>query len=224
MRLYVSGSAPLSPETFTRFEKVFSHKILERYGMSEASMITSNLYEGSGARKQGTVGKPMPGIRVRLNDNGSIITKSGKTGEIQIKGPNVFEGYWQALEKTKESFADGWFKSGDIGKWDETGNLIICGRAKELIISRGFNIYPQEIVNCMCTHPKINEAAVLGEPDKIHGERIKAVIVPSGEGVSEEDVIEYCKAHLASFKVPKKVVFRDKLPRNAIGKILVKAL
>lgn len=224
MRLYVSGSAPLSPETFTRFERVFGHKILERYGMSETSMITSNLYDGPVSRVQGTVGKPMPGISVRLVDSGKAVTSPGVTGEIQIKGPNVFQGYWQEPKKTGDSFMDGWFKSGDLGKWDEHGNLVICGRIKELIISRGFNVYPQEVVNCLSACPGISEAAVVGEPDRILGERIKAVIVPKNGGVSETEVIEYCKARLASFKVPEKVVFCEKLPRNALGKVMINAL
>ena len=223
MRLYVSGSAPLSPDTFARFRQVFGHEILERYGMSETVMITSNLY--AGPRGQGTVGKPLPGVTVRvITDEGSLVVEPGATGEIQVKGPNVLNEYWRQPDKTAESFINGWFKTGDLGQWDEHGRLIICGRSKELIISSGFNVYPQELNNCMCDHPAIAEAAVIGVPDQLRGELVKAYVVRTDDSLTDEAVIGHCRKHLASFKVPRRVVFIDCLPRNAMGKIQLQQL
>ena len=223
MRLYVSGSAPLSPDTFNRFREAFGHEILERYGMSETVMISSNLY--AGPRGQGTVGRPLPGVRVRIaGEDGSIAEEPGQTGEIQVRGPNVLSAYWREPAKTAESFVDGWFKTGDLGRWDESGRLIICGRLKELIISGGFNIYPQELVNCLCDHAGVAEAAVVGVPDKHRGELVKAYVVKSDDGLSAERIIDHCREHLASFKVPRSVVFLEALPRNAMGKVQVQRL
>ena len=223
MRLFVSGSAPLSPDTFARFRKVFGHEILERYGMSETVMITSNLY--AGPRGQGTVGKPLPGVQVRVwKEDGSVATSPGEVGEIQVRGPNVLREYWRQPEKTAESFRDGWFGTGDLGEWDEEGRLIICGRLKELIISGGFNIYPQELINCLCDHPGVSEAAVVGVPDKVRGEQVKAYVVRADPALMADEVTDHCRAHLASFKVPRSVVFLDTLPRNAMGKIRLQDL
>ena len=224
MRLYVSGSAPLSPDTFARFRKLFGHEILERYGMSETVMITSNLY--AGPRGQGTVGKPLPGVSVRvMMDGGKCATKPGEVGEIQLQGPNVIRAYWRQPEKTAESFIDGWFMTGDLGQWDAEGRLVICGRKKELIISGGFNIYPQEIINCICDMPGVKEAAVVGVPDKMRGELVKVYVVRNdGRTLTAEQVIEHCRTHLASFKAPRSVCFLDALPRNAMGKIQLQLL
>jgi malonyl-CoA/methylmalonyl-CoA synthetase len=223
MRLYVSGSAPLSPDTFSRFRALYGHDILERYGMSETVMITSNPY--STARIQGTVGRPLPGVHLRIVDQDSQPVASGEAGEIQIQGPNVMLKYWRQPEKTAESFQDGWFKTGDLGRIDANGHVAICGRDKELIISKGFNVYPQEIINCLVEHPAVNEAAVIGVPDQRSGELVKAYIVrAAGQTVSEQELIDYGKQHLASFKVPKSVVFIEVLPRNAMGKIQLKNL
>lgn len=218
MRLYVSGSAPLSPDTFNRFKAVYGHEILERYGMSETAMITSNLYEGG--RIQGTVGRPLPGVRLRIVDKDGRPVADGDAGEIQIKGPNVLKEYWRQPDKTAESFQDGWFRTGDLGRFDEHGHVIICGRGKELIISGGFNIYPQEVINCLVEHPAVSEAAVIGVPDQRRGELVKAyAVTAAGHTVTEQELADYCREHLASFKVPKGVVFIDELPRNAMGKI-----
>ena len=223
MRLYVSGSAPLSPDTFNRFKAVYGHEILERYGMSETAMITSNPY--AGGRIQGTVGRPLPGVHLRIADKDGQPVADGQTGEIQIKGPNVLKEYWRQPEKTAESFQDGWFKTSDLGRFDEHGHVIICGRRKELIISGGFNIYPQEVINCLVEHPAVSEAAVIGVPDQRRGELVKAYIVTvAGHSVDAQELTDYCKEHLASFKVPKSVVFIDALPRNAMGKIQLQDL
>jgi malonyl-CoA/methylmalonyl-CoA synthetase len=222
VRLFVSGSAPLSIDTFTRFKTVFGHEILERYGMSETAMITSNLY--SGPRKQGAVGKPLPGIQVRIVDADGRPAALKAPGEIQVRGPNLLKEYWQQPQKTVEAYQDGWFKTGDIGYVDEDGYIFICGRGKELIISGGFNVYPQEIINCLCNHPDIAEAAVIGVADKTHGELVKAYVVAKRADLTPEAVIEYCKSHLARFKVPKSVKLLEKLPRNAMGKLVLKDL
>jgi malonyl-CoA/methylmalonyl-CoA synthetase len=217
VRLYVSGSAPLSTDTFSRFKSVFGQEILERYGMSETAMIASNLY--AGPRKQGAVGTPLPGVRVRIANAGD----SG-VGEIQVRGPNVFREYWNAPEKTAESFDDGWFKTGDLGSIDADGFLTISGRGKELIISGGFNIYPQEVIQCICGHPGVMEAAVIGVPDKVRGELVKAYVVKKDAALTAEQVMEFCKQRLASFKAPKSVAFLDTLPRNAMGKLQLNLL
>lgn len=225
MRLYVSGSAPLSPDTFMRFEKIFGHRILERYGMSETAMITSNLYVGDGARIQGTVGRALPGVSVRIQHPDGRLVSGGEIGEIQVRGPNVLKEYWRQPEKTKEAFtADGWFKTGDIGRYDVSHNISITGRAKELIISGGFNIYPQEIINCLMEHPGVQEAAVIGVADQRRGELVKAYVVRKSESLSAESLMEYCGKHLASFKVPRTIEFLEALPRNAMGKLQLSAL
>lgn len=223
MRLFVSGSAPLSPETFERFRQVFGHEILERYGMSETLMITSNLY--AGPRGQGTVGKPLPGISVRIRkDDGSLAIEAADSGEIQVCGPNVMAQYWREPEKTSDSFEEGWFKTGDLGHWDDQGRLVICGRLKQLIISGGFNIYPQELINCLRAHPAIMDAVVIGVPDRIRGELVKAYVVTGEADLTAETVIDHCRAHLASYKVPRSVLFLATLPRNAMGKVQLDGL
>lgn len=221
MRLFVSGSAALSPETFARFRDVFGHEILERYGMSETAMITTNLY--AGPRKQGSVGTPLPGVEVRIMNAGKV-AKAGEVGEIQVRGCNVFREYWNAPAKTAESFQDGWFRTGDLGSYDGDGYISISGRGKELIISGGFNIYPQEVSQCLCRHAQVAEAAVIGVPDKMRGELVKAYVVRKDKALSADVLMQFCKDHLASFKVPKSVVFLDALPRNAMGKLQLQNL
>ncbi len=218
LRLFVSGSAPLSPDTFVRFKQAFGHEILERYGMSETAMITSNLY--SGPRVQGTVGKPLPGVSVRMVKEDGTPVEGDEVGEVQVKGPNVLKEYWRQPEKTAESFtADGWFKTGDLGRFDEGGRVALVGRGKDLIISGGFNIYPKEIENLLTDHPAVSEAVAIGVPDQRRGELVKGYVVCPAGSVTEEELIAYCKEHLASFKVPRRFVFIDKLPRNAMGKV-----
>ncbi len=219
MRLFISGSAPLLEETHTLFEAKTGHRILERYGMSEAGMITSNPYKGE--RKPGTVGCPLPGVKVRITDDDGNVTQDGAKGHVQITGPNVFSGYWNNLEKTKEEFtADGWFKTGDIGEWDSDGYLSIVGRSKDLIISGGFNVYPKEIELVIDAIDGIKESAVIGVPHPDFGEAVTAaVILESGSDLGVAQIMAKTQSQLAPYKVPKTIHFLDDLPRNAMGKV-----
>jgi malonyl-CoA/methylmalonyl-CoA synthetase len=223
IRLFVSGSAPLLPDTFAAFQERTGHTILERYGMSEAGMITSNPY--SGERRAGTVGLPLPGVSVRVRE-GERECAPGEPGMIEIRGPNVFAGYWRMPEKTREDFtADGWFRTGDLGAWSADGYLSIVGRAKDLIISGGFNVYPKEIELALDTLPGVLESAVVGVPHADFGEAVVAFVVPrAGAVVHAADVLSALKDRLANFKLPKRVLVVAELPRNAMGKVQKNAL
>jgi malonyl-CoA/methylmalonyl-CoA synthetase len=204
MRLFVSGSAPLPVQVMEEFRAKFGHTILERYGMSETLMNISNPYEGE--RRPGTVGFPLPGVSARIVD-----------GEIQLRGPNIFLGYWRREEATRAAFVDGWFKTGDIATVSDDGYYTLCGRKSDLIISGGFNIYPREIEEFLAEHPAVTEAAVVARVDRVRGEVPIAYVV--GSGVNAEELEALCKKNLASFKVPREFVFIEKLPRNAMGKV-----
>ncbi|HVU65845.1 MAG TPA: acyl-CoA synthetase [Ktedonobacteraceae bacterium] len=220
LRLYVSGSAPLSAQLFANFARVFGQPILERYGMTETIMNLTNPYEGE--RRAGTVGKPFPGQEARVVDVKSRqLLSPGEIGEIEVRGPHVFAGYWQRPDATAESFAEeGWFKTGDLGWRSEDGYYTITGRARELIISGGYNIYPREIEDVLAQHPAVAEVAVLGQPDPEMGEKVVAAIVLKTEQSADPDeIIAFCRARLASYKKPRHVVFVDLLPRNALGKV-----
>ena len=219
MRLFVSGSAPLLAETHHEFEQRTGHRILERYGMSEAGMITSNPYHGE--RRAGTVGFPLPGVEVRVVDETDQPVSVGEKGAIQIKGSNVFSGYWRMPEKTRDEFTeDGWFRTGDIGVFDTDGYLSIVGRAKDLIISGGYNVYPKEIELVIDEMPEVVESAVIGVPDADFGEAVTAVVVTrAGVQPDEAATISALKSRLAGYKVPKRVHFVEALPRNAMGKV-----
>jgi malonyl-CoA/methylmalonyl-CoA synthetase len=206
MRLFVSGSAPLPAHVLEEFRALFGHTILERYGMTETIMNISNPYVGE--RRPGSVGLPLPGVSVRLSE----------TGEVLLKGPNVFAGYWKRADATRDAFIDGWFKTGDIATRSDDGYYTLSGRKSDLIISGGFNIYPREIEEFLMEQPEIVEAAVVGEPDRLRGEIPVAYIVVR-ERVDPEVLIERCRARLASFKVPRRVENVDLLPRNALGKV-----
>jgi malonyl-CoA/methylmalonyl-CoA synthetase len=221
LRLLVSGSAPLSPQLFHEVEETFGQRILERYGMTETLMNTTNPYEGE--RRPGTVGMPYPGQEARVVD---VRTRqplpAGETGEIEVRGPHVFAGYWQRPDATAESFdPEGWFRTGDLGLRDSDGYFHITGRARELIISGGFNVYPREVEEVLASHPGVAEVAVLGLPDADFGEQVVAVVVPpTGQPAPEAQVlVDWCKDRLASFKKPRRVVFVEALPRNALGKV-----
>ncbi len=219
MRLFISGSAPLLTETFTQFAERTGHTILERYGMSETAMLTSNPYEGE--RRAGTVGPALPGVSVRVVDANGLPCGAGEIGDIQVQGPNVFKGYWQMPEKTAEEFsADGYFKTGDVGRFDAEGYLSIVGRSKDLIISGGYNVYPKEIESIIDDLDGVQESAVVGLPHPDFGEAVTAIVVPrKGRELSEQAVISALKLKIANFKVPKRVHFVDELPRNTMGKV-----
>ncbi len=219
MRLFVSGSAPLLPETFAEFRRRTGHTILERYGMSETGMNTSNPLDG--ARIAGTVGPPLPGVSLRIVDADGKDCPRGRVGGIEVKGPNVFAGYWRLPEKTREEFtADGWFRTGDLAEILENGYVRIVGRAKDLIITGGLNVYPKEVEEKIDALPGVAESAIIGVPDADLGEAVTAVVVARpGHALCEADIVATLKAEIASFKVPKRVHFVDALPRNAMGKV-----
>ncbi len=220
LRLVVSGSAPLSPQTFADFEAHFGARILERYGMTETIMNTTNPYVGE--RRAGTVGAPFPGQQMRVVH---VRTRTplghGENGEIEVKGPHVFAGYWNRPDATAEAIdADGWFATGDLGQISPDGYLSINGRAKELIISGGYNIYPREIEEVLESCPGVREVAVLGMPDAEFGEHVVAIVVRNDLALTAEALIAHCKANVASYKKPRHVVFVDALPRNSMGKVM----
>lgn len=220
MRLFVSGSAPLLAETHQAWRKQTGHAILERYGMTETNMNTSNPYEGD--RRAGTVGFPLPGVEVRVADpaTGNVLP-DGETGSLEVRGPNVFKGYWRMPEKTKEEFRDdGFFITGDLGVIDQDGYISIVGRSKDLIISGGYNIYPKEIELLIDELDGVAESAVIGLPHPDFGEGVAAVIVPApGTEIGAEKVMSHVAGKLARFKQPKQVFFVKELPRNTMGKV-----
>lgn len=220
IRLFVSGSAPLLADTFEEFEQRTGHRILERYGMTETTMNTSNPL--SGERRAGTVGFPLPGVEVRIADEDGKMLAQGEVGVLEVKGPNVFRGYWRQPEKTAAEFRkDGFFITGDVAMIDERGYIHIVGRAKDLIISGGFNVYPKEIELCIDQIEGVQESAVIGVPHPDFGEAVVAVVKRAGGGaeVTADKIQSTAKAELANFKVPKKVFFVDELPRNTMGKV-----
>ena len=226
MRLFVSGSAPLLTETFQDFKARIGQPILERYGMSETIMLTSNPYDAVlGERIGGTVGQPLPGVMVRVVDDAQTELGAGEIGNVQVRGPNVFSGYWRMPEKTREEFtSDGWFRTGDIGRWGgdtaPVNYLSIVGRSKDLIISGGFNIYPKEIELLIDDMPGVDESAVIGVAHPDFGEAVVAVVVPkAGALLDAGAMIADMKSRTANFKVPKHIYVVDQLPRNTMGKV-----
>ncbi|MFT6697091.1 MAG: malonyl-CoA/methylmalonyl-CoA synthetase [Polaromonas sp.] len=222
MRLFVAGSAPLLIETFTDWQQRTKHTILERYGMSETIMLTSNPYRAEdGERRGGTVGFPLPGVSVRVCGDDDKRLPTGEIGAIQVKGPNVFKGYWRMPEKTKEEFTpDGWFKTGDVGNVDERRYIAIVGRSKDLIISGGYNVYPAEIEAVINDMPGVAESALVGVPHPDFGEvGVAVVIAKSGVNLNGDAVVASLKAQLANYKIPKKCFVLSELPRNTMGKV-----
>jgi malonyl-CoA/methylmalonyl-CoA synthetase len=219
MRLFTSGSAPLLAETHTEFRAKTGHAILERYGMTETNMNTSNPYDGE--RIAGTVGFPLPGVELRIADENGNALATGEIGVIEVKGPNVFPGYWRMPEKNATEFrADGFFITGDVGKIDERGYVHIVGRAKDLIITGGFNVYPKEVESEIDALSGVVESAVIGCPHPDFGEGVTAVVVvQKGWTVTEKGILSHLEQRLARFKLPKRVIFVDDLPRNTMGKV-----
>ena len=210
MRVFISGSAPLLKETFSEFENRTGHRILERYGMTETGMNTSNPLNG--VRKPGTVGLPLPGVNVRVMND---------IGNLQVRGPNVFAGYWQLPDKTAEDFtSDGFFDTGDQGRIDEDGYVSIVGRVKDMVITGGLKVYPKEIELFIDELSGVKECAVIGVPHPDLGEAVVAIVVPDNNAsIMEQDVIQASKENFADYKVPKRAVFVKELPRNTMAKI-----
>ncbi len=222
MRLFISGSAPLLLETFNEWRERTGHTILERYGMSETSMLTSNPYRPEdGERRGGTVGFPLPGVGLRIRGEDGRELGAGEIGGIEVTGPNVFKAYWRMPEKTREEFTpDGWFKTGDVGRIDERGYLTIVGRSKDLIISGGYNVYPAEVEGYINEMPGVAESALVGVPHPDFGEVGVAVVIPKpGARLDADHIVTQLKSQLANFKIPKRCFVVDELPRNAMGKV-----
>jgi len=224
MRLFISGSAPLLPETHREWQARTGHAILERYGMTETNMNSSNPYRG--ARNPGSVGLPLPGVEIRVADGGGNPLPQGEIGMIEVRGPNVFQGYWRMPEKTKAEFRkDGFFITGDMGVIGPNGYLSIVGRGKDLIITGGLNVYPREIESLLDDLPGVEESAVVGLPHEDFGEGVTAFLVlKNGAQVTEAGVLEALCDRLARFKLPKRVIFVEQLPRNTMGKVQKSAL
>jgi malonyl-CoA/methylmalonyl-CoA synthetase len=222
MRLFISGSAPLLLETFNEWQARTGHTILERYGMSETVMLTSNPYLAQdGERRGGTVGYPLPGVGLRVRGDDGRDLPVDEIGGIEVRGPNVFKGYWRMPEKTKEEFtADGWFKTGDVGRIDARGYVTIVGRSKDLIISGGYNVYPAEIEGYINDMPGVAESALVGVPHPDFGEvGVVVVVAKPGASVQGDALIASLKSQLANFKIPKRCFVVDDLPRNTMGKV-----
>lgn len=210
LRLCVSGSAPLPAELHRSLAERGGQQVLERYGMTETLMLVSNPYDGE--RRPGSVGFPLPGVELRLSDDGE--------GEIQVRGANVFAGYWDRPQATAESLVDGWFRTGDLASIDADGYVTILGRSKELIISGGLNVYPREVEEVLLSHPDVAEAAVVGTPSDEWGEVVTAFVVPASERGTEQSLLAFAAEQLAPFKRPRRLHFVDSLPRNALGKVV----
>jgi malonyl-CoA/methylmalonyl-CoA synthetase len=226
MRLFVSGSAPLPAQILEEFRALFGHTILERYGMTETLMNLSNPYEGE--RRPGSVGMPLPGVVAKLIGTDGNEVPDGETGEVYLKGPNIFPGYWRREDATRAAFADGWFKTGDLAVRSPDGYYTLSGRRSDLIISGGFNIYPREIEEFLMEQPEVAEAAVVAEPDRVRGEVPVAYVVwkegpwkeaPGDAGALASSLDARCREKLASFKIPRRFESIEKLPRNALGKV-----
>ncbi|HMO87080.1 MAG TPA: AMP-binding protein, partial [Lacipirellulaceae bacterium] len=220
MRLFISGSAPMLSETHQEWRNRTGHSILERYGMTETGMNTSNPLVGE--RLAGSVGLPLPGISVRIvNPENGAALPVGEVGGIEVRGPNLFKGYWRMPNRTTEDFrVDGYFITGDLGRSDERGYVYIVGRGKDLIISGGFNVYPKEVEDAINALPGVAESAVIGLPHQDLGEGVTALVVcRAGAQLSESDILQAVAGRLARFKQPKRVLLVDDLPRNALGKV-----
>jgi malonyl-CoA/methylmalonyl-CoA synthetase len=215
-RLFVSGSAPLPAHVHAAFRERYGHTILERYGMSEALMIMSNPYEGD--RRAGTVGPPLPGVSARIVGDAGTVLGDGAVGEVELRSPHLFAGYWRRADATEAAFHDGWFRTGDLAVRSSDGYYTLRGRRGDLIISGGFNIYPREIEELLLEDARVREAAVVGSPDVVRGEVPIAYIVAE-DALDPAELEAVCRSQLASFKIPRAFVRVDALPRTALGKV-----
>ncbi|MBB6452442.1 long-chain acyl-CoA synthetase [Salirhabdus euzebyi] len=226
LKTCISGSAPLPVEAIKQFNALSGTSVAEGYGLSEASPVTHrNPIEG--VQKPGSIGIPLPNTDARIVDfaTGEQTLPVGEVGELLIKGPQVMKGYWRMPDETAQVIRDGWLHTGDLAKMDEDGFFYIVGRKKEMIITNGYNVYPIEVEDIIYTHPKVMEAAVIGVPDKVRGEAVKAFVVPKeGQQLKDEEITELCRSHLAAYKVPRSVEFLQELPKTAVGKILKRVL
>jgi malonyl-CoA/methylmalonyl-CoA synthetase len=226
MRLFVSGSAPLLPDTHREFEARTGHTILERYGMTETLVNASNPYDRE--RRPGSVGLALPGVRIRITDpaTGTVEPRPGAIGMLEVQGPNVFRGYWNDPEKTAASFTrDGFFVTGDLGTIDEAGYVQIVGRAKDLVISGGYNVYPKEVESELDALPGVIESAVIGLPHGDLGEAVTAIVALRPDALlAESEALAALGTRLARYKVPRRIVFVSELPRNTMGKVQKAAL
>ncbi|MGQ9694093.1 MAG: class I adenylate-forming enzyme family protein [Thermodesulfobacteriota bacterium] len=227
MRLFISGAAPLSERIFQNFAEETGFRILDRYGMTETGVISSNPLNPL-KRIPLSVGFPLPGVKVRIADEEGNELRNGEVGEVWVKGNNVFKGYWKNHQKSKEAFWGDWFKTGDLGYKDQKdfGRLYLVGRKKELIITGGFNVYPKEVEKVLESHEAVQEAAILGIPDEDFGEKVVAVVAfrQGRRQPSFQELINFCKEHLVSYKCPKEIMLVENLPRNAMGKVLKERL
>lgn len=224
VRMAVSGAAPLPAAVLDEFRRRLGITIWEGYGLTEtAPAVTSNVM--GAVAKPGSIGRPLPGVEVRVVDEGGDDVEDGDPGEIVVRGPNVFRGYWNAPEATEAVFRDGWFRTGDIGYMDHDGYIFLVDRSKDLIIVSGFNVYPREVEEVLARYPKIAEAAVVGAPHPYTGEAVRAIcVLRPGESATEQEIIEFCKTSLARFKCPQSVDFVPELPRHVTGKVLKRLL
>jgi long-chain acyl-CoA synthetase len=225
LRMAISGAGPLPAEVQVKFEKVFGTPLLEGYGLTETSPVVS-VNPLVGKRKPGTVGIPLPGVEVEIRDEEEKQVAEGEIGEVCVRGENVMAGYYNRPEETRETFtADGWLKTGDLGRFDEDGYLVLVDRKKDLIIVKGLNVYPQEIERVLESHPAVTEAAVIGLTDASGDETVHAlVILEQGASVKKRDLTDLCREKLASYKVPREIEFVEELPKNALGKVLKREL
>jgi long-chain acyl-CoA synthetase len=224
MRVWGSGAAPLPVEVVEPFERRFGGKLLEGYGLTEASPVVS-AHRLSGVRKLGSVGQPIPGVTVSIRDDDDRPLPAGDVGEICVQGPNVMIGYYRNPEETSKTIRGGWLRTGDMGRLDADDFLFIVERKKDLIIRGGFNIYPRDVEEALYAFPAVAEAAVIGMPDPLMGEEVVAfVVLKPGRSASAEEVIDFCQGRLAKYKSPKEIRFVDALPKSPVGKILRKEL
>jgi long-chain acyl-CoA synthetase len=225
-RFCISGAGPLFAEVQERFEKLTGARLIEGYGLTEAGPVT-HCNPIVGQRRSRCIGLPVPDTDVRVVDleTGRLVTAPGETGELQVKGPQVMRGYWNQAAETAAVLQDGWLATGDLVRMDEEGFFYILDRKKDMIKSGGMNVYPREVDECLCQHPKVKEACVIGIPQELRGEKIKAfVVLKEGEQATAAEILEHCRQRMASFKVPKLVEFRRELPKTLVGKVLRRML